>query len=321
MSSKSMEYLTDTTTGSTGVANLLPKIWKADIIQDAQADRQFEKWAYVDRTLVGTPGKDVSIPVETNLTTMTNDSEGAAATFDEMDVVDEVVFTPALYRYAFNMSFQAVKQTAAPLLENGKRQMTNYARDVVDLAIGLACANAGATVANIRYGGDAAGVEDLEAGDIITTDLVADAILDLKSNKWKNEAGNRGFVLFIGPEQENAFLKDSQFVNAAEYGDKGVISTGEIGEYLGVKVVVTNNIPTKAATAADYTEGQNWAVAGNTCILAKGNVSFGIAYAEDINLMYEKFLSHAEHRVYLSMMFQAKTLQDDSIALIKVANV
>lgn len=318
---KQIKYLTDTTRTSTGAATLLPEIWSKKIIYDAAAERVFEPWAYVDKTLVTQAGDVVNMPVETNLTSMTNNNtEGGATTYTEEDSLAATAFTPVTYRYAVNLSYELVKQSAVNRMLQAKRQLTQYGTDSVDSGIGTACVNAGASVADILYGGDAAGADELATGDIITTNLFANAIQAIKANKWKNERGPRQFCCFIGTEQENVFLKDSQFVNASEYGSGRIVTTGEIGEYLGVKVNVANNIPTKAASAADWTEGVNWGAAGNGCIFAKGQVSFGIAYAEMPSIKYDFDYDENEHRFWHYSIWQAGSLQADSICLVKVTN-
>lgn len=319
---RQIKYLTDTTRASTGVATLLPEFWSKKIIFDAAAERQFEPWAMVDKTLVNTPAKDINIPIETDVTFTNNNTEAGEATEDECDSEESKQFTPAIYRYHTTISYEAVKQTAINKLQSCRRQLTKWGTNSVDSGIALACANAAeGDTAGYLYGGVAAGVEDLNDGDILTPRLFSKARGLVKRNKWKNEPGtNRQFVMFIGTEQEEELIDDSQFTNASEYGSQQVVTTGEIGEYKGAKTVVSNNIPTKNSGQADYTEGQNWGADGNVCIFAKGQVSFGIAYAEMPNLKTEFYLHANKYRLYHYSLWDADFLQGGSMALVKVAN-
>ena len=324
---KQIKYLaagnaTDTTRAGTGVQTLLPTIWSPNIIRDAAAERNFEPWAYVDKTLVKGGGTTVNIPIETNASSMTNNAtEADATTYTEEDSLAGKDFTPTVRRYGVGISYETARQSAINRLMQAKRQLTTYGTDVIDAAIGTACANTGDNAANMLYGGNAAGVEDLATGDIITVDLEVNAFGEIKGNKWKNERGTpRQFAFFIGTEQETVFLKDSQFVNASEYGSDRIVTTGEIGEYLGAKTVVSNNIPTKDLSAADFTEGQNWGAAGNVCIALKGQTSVGLAYSEFPKITYW-FDNHENvHRFYYYTMFKSLYLQGDSMCLVKVTN-
>ena len=97
-------------------------------------------------------------------------------------------------------------------------------------------------------------------------------------NPWQNTPDDP-YVLFIGVAQEEALRKDSQFVNAAEYGSDTVVQNGEIGQYLGIRVVVTTNVETFNASA---TGPDDSAVPGGVtmtrCILMKPKKALALVW-------------------------------------------
>ena len=95
-------------------------------------------------------------------------------------------------------------------------------------------------------------------------------------NPWQNETNNP-FILIIAPEQEEVFLTDSQFVNASEYGDASIVKNGEIGKYLGVRIVVANNTPQYAASAT-HPDTSTTVVAQHRCMMIKANKAVGLAW-------------------------------------------
>jgi N4-gp56 family major capsid protein len=309
-------------TTSPNLAGLIPQIWEKQIIKDAQEKRMFEQFAFRNTTLMNTPGKSVIMPVETNVTSMTQYGEGEEVTPEDLDTLDDKEFETEVDRRSFFLTYQAVKKTNLDLVAQRRSQMTNYAASVVDQTIAQAIALDGDNAADILYGGDATTAATLEAGDILTPSKLSQAVTVLKTNKWINQINTpKQFVFFMGPEQGEAFREESQFIDVSKYGSNEVVMNGEIGRFIGVKIIETPNIPFKSATQADWSDGTNWAVDGNTCILTVGQIGYGIAWAEEPNIEYKKEPLEGKHFFVLSQDYKADTLQPKAIVLIKVANV
>jgi len=131
--------------------------------------------------------------------------------------------------------------------------------------------------AQTLYGGDATSAATLATGDILTTDLITDAqtklsdlqfgyrasatygaetlvsIASYRKNPWSTDDGE--FVMFIGTRQKAALLKDSQFMNAAEFGRDIIIregreSNGFFCKYEGVYIIETPHLERTAASGA-----------------------------------------------------------------------
>jgi hypothetical protein len=58
--------------------------------------------------------------------------------------------------------------------------------------------------------------------------------------------------LIIHPVQESSLLQDEQFTNASKYGDRSIIRSGRVYDYLGLKVVVTPQISSTGGTYRAY---------------------------------------------------------------------
>jgi N4-gp56 family major capsid protein len=304
------ELANETTTGSSGISTVQGKEWLKTILETAKSKMYFEQFAYVAMTGKGI--KDLAVPIATTNVSFTSiATESTARTLTEIDNLNTVVFTPATSKLGAAVSKDVVQTSQVDVVRFAREQMAYDAALKIDTAFATALAAASSPAATL-YGGDATTTGTLEAGDVITTDLVAKAQRYLKANGWVSEP-SRPFVLFIPAVCEEAFLKDSQFVNAAEYGSNEVVANGEIGRYLGVRVVVTEQCP----AASNWGSGS---LAGHTCFLVKAKVAYGIAYRENPSLDFEYKKDEATYYVYLDMAYQCKTLQENAIVLIRVSD-
>lgn len=301
----------DTTTSTTGVSDVQGKLWLKQIIEAAKRKMYFEQFAYVSEAPKGI--KDVSIPVPTSHVTFTSTtSEGSARTKTQIDNMAVVTFTPSTQKFGVSISKDVIRTSQIDYIAFAREELAYAAAKTIDDAFATAIFAASAPAATL-YGGDATDVASIASGDILTTDLVAKAQRYLKANNWQSEP-DRPFVLFIAPVAEEAFLKDSQFVNASEYGSNEVVMNGEIGKYLGIKVIVSTGAPAKTNAS------NSWGVDGHVCFLIKSKVSYGIVYGERPTLEHEYKPDEAEHNLYLDMCFQCKTLQEGAIVIIDVAD-
>ena len=326
---------------------LEPAVWEKEIIDAARKKWFFTQFMYSTTLTEGQ--KDAIVPKRKvyGITWQATVGENTDVNYSTLDNLDAVTFTPLDTNYAIAISNRALRVNALDLLRAAKDELTYKAGDVVDIAVASALKGATASTSTTRgaqtiYGGDARAESELRAGDIFTTDMVADAKTKLQStickywvpaapadeassssvkNPWTNDS-NEPFVLFIAPEQENILLKDSQFVNAAEYGSDKVIATGEIGEYLGIKVVVSPNVPTFVAGAAALDGGAvvGAGATGHRCMMLKARRSGGIAWGRKPRLHVFDYPSQLQQRLVLEQAYAAKTIHDDAIVFIDVSD-
>ncbi|MDD4083555.1 MAG: N4-gp56 family major capsid protein [Sphaerochaetaceae bacterium] len=349
----------DTTTtdvrGSSRTAYALePTNWLRDIVDAAQKVHYFKQFSYMTKVPKG--NKDVIVPyrssylntVRTGLTTgdwASNASEGTDITFTKLNNLDGVQISPTAHNAGVSISNWALQSNAIDLIRAAKAELTYHAGDKLDQDLAYTISTATAATSTARgaqtvYGGDARAESELASGDTLTPNKVADAktklmsstckywtpsspaaeaISSQKKNPWSN-VPNDPFVLFIAPEQENALLKDSQFVNASEYGSNEVVMNGEIGKYLGIKVVVTDNVQSFEASGTALDGGDAPSVNGHRCILCKPKAAYAYAEAISPRILVEDYPRQLSKDVILEMAYGVSVLHDDAIVFIDVAD-
>jgi N4-gp56 family major capsid protein len=261
------------------------------------------------------------------------DTNIAATVLNDMDGIQ---FSPTRYSYRVAVTNKAVNTNAIDLMRYAREEMAYKWANDVDAAVSAALLTGTAAADNTPgtipiYGGDATSTGTLAAGDTLTTDMIAKAKRLLRSkynyywdsgtftkddvlkNPWENTPDSP-YVLFIAPEQEEVLLTDSQFVNAAEYGSNEVVLNGEIGRYLGIKTVVSNNTP----AYANFGSGQD--VDGHKCLLVKSQYCGGIAWGERPGIKAFDWPIEDKKMVIMTMEYATKPLQSDAIVSLNVTD-
>ena len=212
------------------------------------------------------------------------------------NLVDGVIIEPVPYSKAATIGNYAEWHNIRDLIRDKMDELSYALTYLIDTSIAAAlnaATNTTSTVAGamVLYGGTATSDAGLSNGCVLTPELVnyADVLLSGKyayywntgtftkssgvKNPWKNEPTDP-FVLIIGPRQKQALRNSGQFVNAAQYGDRVVISSGEIGEYLGIRVLCSNNVTAAAAGGTAPDGGSSPVVDMSSCILMKGRAAY-----------------------------------------------
>lgn len=300
----------NTTTSTTGISSVQAEQWLKEIIEYAKSKMFFEQFAYVADLA---PGNNVlHVPITSaNVDFTVTTSQASARTMEQIDVLTTVDFTPATKKLGARISKDVMRTSGVNVMDHAKRALAYDA--AANIEADIATALSGATPAASLYGGDATSTATLEAGDVLTPDLIANGLKELEEEGWANEP-DMPFVLFCAPAQKNALVKDSQFVNAAEYGSNQVIANGEIGSYLGVRVVSSNFV----TSASNYGAGGN--LAGHKCYLVKAKVAYGIVYGERPSLDMWMNKDQAALELYLDMAYAADSIQDKAIVHIYVVD-
>jgi N4-gp56 family major capsid protein len=323
---------------------LQPTLWLNTVIEAAKQKHLYAQFAYQTSTPEG--HSDVVIPkIDIMLGSgdyAVSQSEGADILYTSLSNYSGVQITPTDYNYGFELSNKAIRTSAVDILKGAREQLTWYAGDLVDRAVVTAYAGATAATSSARgaqtvYGGDATSDNGLTAGDILTTSMITEAKRKLETdvckywtvgtseasssavkNPWQNTKDDP-FVLFIAPEQQEALLNDTQFVNASEYGSDKIVHSGEIGEYLGIKVVVSVNTKSVAISGTAPDGGSAPSVAMNRCIMAKPKKAVALAWGQKPKLYSFDYPSQLAKRIILELAYAADQLQDDAIVWLDVA--
>ena len=310
---ETIRELTDgeTTTAAAGfnsiVTGVVGKVWLNELIEAAKKKMFFEQFAYVTTCPKG--NKDLAVPLfSSNLDFTITTTEATKRVMTAIDNLTTVVFTPTTSKMGVSVSSDVVRTSQVDTIRFAREQLVYDAALNIDAACNTALA---AAASNTKIYGPGRGARaSLVAGDVLTTDIIANANAVLKALGWYPEP-DKPFVLFFSAAQESALLKDSQFVNASEYGGNEVVMNGEIGRYLGIKCISTQNI-------TSFSDGGGTTYAGHLVYLLKAKISYGIVYGERPRLDFEYEKNEATYNVYLDMNYEAKLLQSSAIQVIEV---
>jgi len=293
---KKLEELADTTT--TEVDAVIPEIWSDEVEAAAQARRVARNFVKVNEDLKNGPGDIVHIPKtgKINAVALTEgtDITPTALEYSTLDL------TPAPVGAGVRVTREAVEEARLDILRDATEQLGEALAQKEDQDILEALA--GATGA-VLYGGAKSSSAELVLGDVLTTDLIASGVTEVRSDNYNPD------VIFIAPEQERALLKDSQFVDASKYGANEVVQNGEIGKYLGMKVIVTTNLP-------KVTDG----AAGHKCLIFDSKHAGAIAIKRDATIDTDYEVLKRSHLLVGTMKYDAGRLNDSAICVLVVSD-
>lgn len=310
---------------TTGITDMQPEIWSKEVVKFGEALRILDQLVLVNKEMVGTKSEKVTIAKTTShlsITTSPIDTtypEGTVRNFTEMTNVDTVSATMLVTDFlkgGITISKEAFMTVQMDLISQARFTIAQDLADDVDLA--LATAIQSTSVTNTLWGGDATQVEDLTAGDVLTTDLIADARAQIRLNNFVPKS------IVISTYQEATLMKDSQFVNASEYGSNEVVLKGEIGKYLGLKVIVTTNA-NFSYTTGDTEVNENASPGADMNVVpvladtkAGQKASVMLAWKEMPHIDFEYEKNEARHIIYYDQGFTTALIHAEAISLIKV---
>jgi N4-gp56 family major capsid protein len=145
---------------------------------------------------------------------------------------DQVTVTFVEYGLAKQVSNLELSYGIAPVFNDITMNMGTALAEKKDDVIIAACYSGAYTS---KYANNTT-TGSITSADKFETDLIADGITAMRVLKTKAQE------LVIHPNQENALLKDSNFVDSSKYGGREVVLNGEIGRYLGLRVISYSRI-------------------------------------------------------------------------------
>jgi len=334
--------------GSSQLASytLEPVVWLKELIDCAKQRHFFAQFA--KQSVVPPNTTSVVFPYKTAVISSweSDAAENAEVNWTTMNNLDGVEVVPADHNAGIAISDKAIRRNALDLIRAAKDELLFHAGDLVDLAVRNALVastnQAGASTrgAYTVYGGDARADSELANGDTLTPDHLVEAKTKLHStilkywtpstpapeavssvtaNPWQSDPAEP-FVAIIAPEQEGALFKDSQFMNAAEYGSNEAIMNGEIGKFVGLKIITSCNTKsfTSGGTAADG--GGNAGATGHRCVVFKAIKAVGLAWGQKPRLRVFDWPSELQKRMVLDLAYAAAAIHKDAICYIDVAD-
>ena len=338
---------------------LEPTRWLKIIVDAAKQQHYLMQSCYITETPKGTT--DVIVPMRSlykgssGITYATSTpADGTRITATAIDNADGVRLRPTVQASRVTIGNDQIRHNALDVMKYAQEELTYSIGDKIDQAIATKIGNnlsPSSTVSGMQslFGGDATSDNTLSTGDVITTELVARArrLLMSKNKQYRLNAGssvavNGGgygaitgtvsgnpwtsspdmpFILYIGPAQQEAFLTDSQFTNAAEYGGRGPILNGEIPGYLGIRIVVTNNVE-QVASGGTSTDGEasTAGAAMTKCLLLKAKKACAFCWGLKPKLSFFNDIPEISQHVVLESEYDIENLHADATVCIDVTD-
>lgn len=312
-------------------------------IKDAAKKRlYFTQACYVTNAPKGT--KDVVIPKRkaylgaSGVEQVTSETD-ADITATTLDSLTGVTITPTMSLARVAITNYALRISTLELIRAAQEELIYSIGDRVDAAIATKFGDATAATSSARgaqkiLGGDATTCATLANGDILTTDIIAKArryMISTKCRYWSagveatsSQAKNpwtEGLMLFIAPEQEECLLKDSQFVNAAEFGGREAVLNGYIARYLGVDIIVAPNVESAigGATAPDATT-MTAGVDMHRCIMTSKGNGVALVWGLEPELAIVPRPDRSQQQIILESAYACGVIHDDAIVWIDVTD-
>jgi len=327
---------------------LLPAIWAKKVVDAAKARHVYTQ-AFDQFTLA--EGQNMLIIPKRKKYQSSWETSAAEygvntnITWTALGTTDGVQITPADASYGFELTNLAVRTNAIPMVAYCREELAYKMSDLIEDNVTTTLDDATAmsnTVWGMQtiFGGDATDANNnLDDGDVLTTSMINKAERLIESNVgyyWNSNAWTRSAVsknpwelhdsplyLYIAPEQKEALRNSGQFVNAAEYGGNEVVMNGEIGQYLGVKVLCTTKTPSVASAGTFTHQGSTCQVDTNvhTCFMLKSGVAGALVWGLKPRINAFDWPSGMKKRITLEMAYASAAVQPDAIVKLAVTDV
>jgi len=282
---KEMEELVQT--GGTGWAAIddttlgePPQEWAKEIIKRAEPLCMAESALRAGGRFYTVAGNYGRLPIAVK---MTEPSDWQVMTPGSTDFesenfdIDDVTYTISRYGFRSEISRDAIKDWAPVginVINELKNEMISWLTEKKDKLILTDDVNSDLSASALSYvvsGSDTT----IDAGDVFAPEDLNEAITLIRAADRGKKPGS--LVFFGHPYMLKSLRDDSQFTNASEYGSNEVILSGEIGQYLGVKIVETTNVQAYTSSGTDFNTdgyegllidtGYSYAVATNDPLL------------------------------------------------------
>lgn len=218
--------MADIITGNTQLAPTKQDIIAAVVQKELKFAAKLLPYVTDVSIFAGKGAKTVSFPKLTSFTVV-NRASGVAGDASALTAsVDQLALDKNAYVAWLIDSTDEVQSTIQAQVEFARRAAAAHGRYVDEQIIAVLDAAAGL--------------------DVGAAPITRDYVLDMREFLLKNDADMNQVVLAIGPDQEKAMLKISEFTQAQIYGG-AVIPSGVIGSVYGIPVLVHNGISTGKA--------------------------------------------------------------------------
>lgn len=272
------------------------------VVRDAEERRVFEDVSAVYDDLVDVGDSTLEIPRTTGHLDLTDQGDSAGEGTDRnyqqlenLDTIEVTITASSFTEGGIKISKETMMTTNVDLVEEARNAVTQQMAEDVDHALRDEIVDATP---------DDHIIDQTTSGEL-TPEAIADAMAKVEEDSYTPR------FLVVAPTHINDLRKDSQFTDAAEYGDDQVVMTGEIGQYLGVSVM-------KTAAAVREDEGDTYAY-----LVGEGPegqaVGPAIVYKELPSMESEFDREENTQKIFYDHTFETTTIQEDALSLIQTA--
>jgi len=305
-----------TTSSNPDFSRLQASEWLEQVVLDAEPRRRFLDLSREFTELVGSGAKEITVPRTNKALDMSGEqdkTQGDDRTYTEMDTLDGEVVTidddDDWYEGGLKISKQKVQTTPVDVMEVARHHLAEQiARDVDESLYNEAVSGAEAVSGSeadddkhleTEHPSGSHVVDQTESGRL-TPDSIAEAAARIEANDWDP------FALVINSDHKKDLRTDSQFTNAAEYGSEEVVLNGEIGMYLGIRIVVSNTVGDSAVMIGREQD-------------TGADVAQALVWKEEPEVNHQFDMEENTHKFFYDQAFKPATIQPTALATIQTA--
>ena len=236
-----------------------------------------------------------------------------SADFESEDYdISHVSLPVTRYGFRSEISLDAINDWAPlglPIMNALKDEMITWLKIKKDQLILQDDANGDLSASALSYvvsGSDST----IDSGDVLAPEDLNEAITLIREN---NRGDEGQLVAFLHPRQTKALRDDSQFTNAAEYGSNEVVFSGEIGQYLGVKIIETTNVKAYDNTATDFNTD------GYEGLLIDAKYAYAVATNDPLRIETDYDPSQTLYEVNASFTYAVANIDTNAAVIIASA--
>lgn len=231
---------------ATAAGYINPTLWVRQIEDYARAKTVMRALGKERMDLMGQAGDSLKVQFNAKLTAAAL-TESTAITPSAISYT-QLTYTPSEFGLAVALTRKESLRSIQDIMAEKTRDMGEALGQYLDNKIFstlVATDTVASTIPSVVANGVA--VSAIASSDTLDTDDIADALYELEADD------EEGKYLIIHPGQVKALRKLSDFIDASVYGGREVVLNGEIGRYLGLRVLVSSNVPRNATTSTART--------------------------------------------------------------------
>lgn len=330
------------------IGERIPEVWASLIESEADRIRIIRNLSRVFTDLVNHPGDTLKLPQRT----LIDYTKYFPLTYTDTDVIltnveldyKTIPVTPVEVGLAGKITKQAIDEAMVSLINDALIEMARSVAQKEDLdgIVELTRPIAGSGTTNAvtfieahaagnpyvsgAWNGDKAGTMPMvNAGTAVWSgtwslaqaNITADDIINLGVISQAQDVimVNNGFVgdtLILHPKQMADLKVSPQFIQAMMAGDNRVFKTGEVGNFFGLSVYVSRNMPRLSCTA-------NGSVPGYQAALIDSSAALALVIKRLITVETDYRPAERCHYIFITTMYKFQRVNAGAVVLINTA--